>query len=77
MDRGYGFKADGLRAARDRRGMQITVLAERAEIARGTVYAAEAGKPVTLGCLVKMARVLEVPLSDVSTEAARIAEAVA
>lgn len=77
MARGDGFMADGLQAARGRRGMPIAVLAERANVARGTVYAAEAGKPITLACLIRMALVLEVPLSAVSTDGSRIAEAVA
>lgn len=72
-----GYKADGLRAMRNRRGMPIRMLARRAGVARGTVYNAENGKPVGLALLIRMARELEVGLADISADAARDIEAVA
>jgi DNA-binding XRE family transcriptional regulator len=72
-----GYKAELLSVVRGRRGMPIATLAERAQVARGTVYAAEAGKLVRLAPLLRMAGALEVPLAEISPDAAKTIEAVA
>lgn len=70
-------RATLLKEVRTRRGMPITELARRAQVSRNTLYYAEAGEPVGLDTLVKIAAALEVPLAEISPEAAKSIEAVA
>ena len=71
--------AEGSRIAelRTARRMTIAGLARAASVSRPTVYAAEAGEPVGLETLVKIAAALEASLADISPEAAKAIEAVA
>jgi len=57
--------------------MPLAELARRADLARGTLYAAESGQPSRLDTLVRIARELEVSLAEISPDAARAVEAVA
>ena len=66
-----------LRDVRKRRGMPITELARRAQVSRNTLYYAEAGEPVSLDTLVKIAAALEVSLSEISPSAALMVGSVA
>lgn len=71
------FEPKGIRTIRERRGMPLAELARRAELARGTLYAAESGVPSRLDTLVRIARELEVQLAEISPDAAKAIEAVA
>lgn len=71
------FEPTGIRRLREKRGMPLAELARRADLSRGTLYAAELGQRSRLDTLVRIARELEVSLSEISPEAARAVEAVA
>lgn len=66
-----------LKEVRQRRGMPVAELARRARISRNTLYYAEAGEPLGLDTLVKLAAALDVPLAEISPEAAALVAAVA
>lgn len=70
-------RATLLREVRKRRGMPLAELARRAQVSRNTLYSAEAGEPVGLASIVKIAAALEVRLADISPEAAEAVAAVA
>lgn len=65
-----------LRTVRERRGMPIATLAERANVGRGAVYRAEAGGNVLLDTAIRFAQVLEVPLAEIAPDAADRIEAI-
>jgi transcriptional regulator with XRE-family HTH domain len=71
------FEPIGIRQLRERRGMPLAELARRADLSRGTLYAAESGQPSRLDTLVRIARELEVPLAEISPDAAKAVQAVA
>jgi transcriptional regulator with XRE-family HTH domain len=71
------FAPKGIREIRERRGMPLAELARRADLSRGTVYAAESGAPSRLDTLVRIARELEVSLREISPDAADALAAVA
>lgn len=71
------FEPKGIKAIRERRGMPLAELARRADLSRGTLYAAESGIASRLDTLVRIARVLEVPLSEISPDAAQAVAEVA
>lgn len=70
-------KLEGLGAAIGRSGVPIAVLARRARVSRNAIYQAKAGKSVELGTAIRLARGLDVPLAEISEEAAKSIEAVA
>lgn len=71
------FEPKGIRTIRKRRGMPLAELARRADLSRGTLYAAESGQPSRLDTLVRIARELEVSLREISPAAADALAAVA
>lgn len=69
--------ASGVGQIRRTRGMSISELAARASITRVTVYAVERGDSVSLETLISIAAALDVPLSRIAAEAARLLDGVA
>lgn len=60
MDLRYGVAVPHLRALRNARGWSQDTLAWRAKVARGTVQAAEAGRPIRRSNVAHLARALRV-----------------